>query len=217
MRSIRTALTVTALVTGSLVGLMPGRASACSCLPSNLISTYWSAFNTDVFTGVVRTKRVAPGIIAYKIGITNTYKGCTTPGDSVLVTTSDSGASCGVDLTVGEEYLLTAHADGNGGYSINLCGFNVLASSLTKAQITFLNDRYVCCGKDCHCATGGLVQCFAQPCAVDQCGSYGAMCTDNYCNGCHAEWFNSDAPVCYPCAYDSDCAFGQSCVAGECI
>lgn len=77
-----------------------------------------------------------------------------------------------------------------------------LYSSLTKAEITFLNTREVCCVRGvCKCADGSRpVACKRPPCEYIRppCPE-ATSCNDNFCGGCGAEWFDADgAPVCLP-------------------
>lgn len=186
------------------------RASACSCIAPSVESSYLGA--SDV--GFVDVQyRYVFGDTRYYLGhVVRTFKGCLAEGQRVILTTSASSASCGVELKLGQ-YLINGMAAGRfvgtPVLSISLCSYDRLVSELSEHDRAFLEGRMVCCGDACSCGDGSEpVQCFADPCAVAPPCSEGE-CVANYCGGCQAEFYDSSgAPACQgpiACATDEDC------------
>jgi len=97
---------------------------ACSCAYIGPLEMYKSA--DGVFTGVVTTKTAVDqyGIPFFRVGfrVTGVWKGINT--STVHVSTSSSGASCGVNLLPTEEYLVYAFDYGespSGPWRTHLC------------------------------------------------------------------------------------------------
>jgi eight-cysteine-cluster-containing protein len=89
-------------------------------------------------------------------------------------------------------------------------------AELTNRDQAFLAGREVCCGGECCCANGEQpVQCFAQPCSVAPACEEAAVCVDNYCGGCNAEFYdavgNAVCQASSPCNSDTDCAADRWC------
>jgi eight-cysteine-cluster-containing protein len=194
-------------------------AQACSCLPPTVESSYNRS--SDVIEARVLLS-VPVGNERWSVArVSATYKGCLQPSELVLLTTSSSSASCGVSLQTGVKYLINGSDDGGAiglhRLSIGLCDYNLPAADLTDHDRAFLDGREVCCGDECSCANGEQpVQCFAQPCSVaPACDVEGAVCVDNYCGGCNAEFYDGFGnAVCQApagCSSDADCSADSWC------
>ncbi len=207
-------------VSACIVGATAVEASACSCLPPNLAQSYgWSS---DVISARIVSKIEVGNVYLYRARVIAAYKGCYKRGQTVLLQTANNGAACGVNLEKGSVYLLNGDKGpgslGKTVLKIGLCDYNVLWSSLSKAQRSWLKGRTVCCDDKCWCADGSQpVNCFVDPCEVTDCPM--GDCTANYCGGCNAEFYSSDGVAwCNPCDGDDDCAWGQYCSAdGQCL
>lgn len=194
-------------------------AQACSCLPPTVESSY--NHSSDVIEARVLLSLVIGGERWMVARVGATYKGCLGDGELVLLTTPASSASCGVSLQTGLTYLVNGTSDGDTAgierLSIGLCDYNLPVGELTAQDQAFLDGREVCCGGECICANGELpVQCFAQPCSVaPACDVEGAICVDNYCGGCNAEYYDAfgnavcQAPA--ACSSDADCSADRWC------
>ena len=187
-----------------------GRASACSCVPPTVESSYEHA--SDVAYVDVRRTYTA-GALRYYVGyVARTFKGCLRERQRVILKTPTSSATCGATLGF-ERYLINGQR--SGGFwgtpvlSINLCSYDRPAAELTPQDVAFLNGRTVCCGDACSCADGSQpVQCFVDPCSVAPECSEGE-CVANYCGGCNAEFYDERGErVCEgptACKSDADC------------
>ncbi len=215
------ALWIAPLIVAGLVALAaPQSARACSCVPPDLVFTYNNS--SDVFSGEVLAQAggdsLGLGMIEYTFRVDRSFNGCTRAGQIVTLTTPGSSAACGLLLSVGERYLITAGAATDPGtFSVVSCGYNRRLADLSDADLAFLNSRFACCGDDCACVSGDEVQCFADPCQVTPPCPDGT-CTANYCGGCFAEFYNEiGQAVCTACETGADCSFGQVCSReGQC-
>jgi len=192
-------------------------AEACSCLASTVESSYQNS-------SAVLSARV---LLSFGAGserwslarVSKAYKGCTEPGELVVLSTASSSAACGVSLPTGVPYLINANVEGSvlglPQLRISLCDYNLPLAELSQHDQAFLDTREVCCGDSCACADGSQpVQCFASPCAVTQACAEAASCMDNYCGGCNAEFYDAQGnAACLPaaCATDDDCAGDEWC------
>lgn len=194
-------------------------AQACSCLQPTVESSYNNS--SDVVEARVLLSLPVGSERWMVAKVRATYKGCLDEGELVLLTTPASGASCGVNLPSGGLFLVNGRSDGALAgverLSVNLCDYNLPVAELTAHDRAFLDGRQVCCGDECSCANGELpAQCFAQPCSVaPACDVEGAVCVDNYCGGCNAEFYDAFGyAVCQasePCSSDADCAADRWC------
>jgi hypothetical protein len=215
---VNQSILVAALAASVLLVGVP-KAEACSCLPADIASSYEQA--SDVFTTKILFD-VTIGQTSWYIGrVGFTVKGCLKKGAWVYVKTAASSAACGVTLQKGKTYLLNG-AQVDAGFSVPVvsiasCLVQTAVQNLKKADRKFLLGRYNCCGETCACVDGTQpVNCFADPCSVQSCPS--GKCTANYCGGCNAEFTDQYGfQVCTPCSGDSDCAWQQSCVNGQCL
>lgn len=215
---------------GLAVMLHAGTADACSCLPSSVESSYQSS--SDVVTATPLLGFFTATEQLYLAQVTATFKGCTTQGRLVLLTTPSSSAACGASLELGTEYLINAGRDGSAfglpRLGFNLCGYNLPADDLSAHDREYLAGRSVCCGEECRCADGSdPVACFANPCDVTPACEEAARCEANYCGGCNAEFYDEsgravcgpEAPTAGACSSDTDCfrtgCSGQICAAED--
>jgi hypothetical protein len=199
----------------AVAAAVPADARACSCLPPDLPTSYNNS--SDVMLGNVLGRVAGRDTTYFVFQIRETYKGCTQPGQVVLLSSPAQSAACGIELRPGVSYLITAsHEVSAGQYAIGLCGYNRQVLALTEADWQFLDGRYSCCGDDCHCVNDDEVQCFADPCSVESCEE--GECTANYCGGCFAEFYTElGQAVCTACRSADDCSWGQVCSRdGEC-
>jgi len=214
MSELGRSLSIATLVAGLAWLALAGRTQACTCLPPDLTLLYNQS--SDVFTGEVTGVTRGDYTLGYEFRIARTFQGCSKPGQLVGLFTAASSAPCGVELSLGVEYLITAQRDpGTDRLSISLCGYNRPVGDLTARDLQFLETRRRCCGDECACVAGNPVQCFADPCSVQSCPE--GDCVANFCGGCFAEFYDDlGRAVCTPCESDADCAFGLLCADREC-
>lgn len=112
-------LAAAAILTTSLTTAAAGTAHACSCAPAT--EEQLQARADHIFQGRVLAKTTeAPQKVRYQIQVTEERKGDVP--DDVGVVTYDNGGMCGVDLTVGKDYLIYATGDATDGkVDTNLC------------------------------------------------------------------------------------------------
>lgn len=184
-----------------LVALL-NTAHGCSCAITPFeVAYYRSQQNGTPFSRArVITSTLSGGIRRYGLKVSFVWDNCTrnTPF-SAIAETSDSSAACGVLLTVGKTYILQLKQLGTS--QVNLCGVNILESSLTASQRSFLDTRQLCCKGKCRCANSNIVTCIRAPCdprfESPPCPPESVKCVDNFCGGCIAEWFTSSMlPAC---------------------
>lgn len=108
------------------------------------------------------------GLVDYSVETITVYKGedGTEYGEGVTFDFSTQGnsAACGIDLDVGEEYLLDfwLSAEGSLG-SAGLCGLTRIRSSITDEDMLFLQDPSLC---------------DIDPCVEEPCGEF-QVCADH--------------------------------------
>jgi hypothetical protein len=211
-------LTLAALA-ATLVTVSADVAQACTCLPPTVESSYNGS--DDVVRARVLFALNLGSTIRYFARVEHTYKGCLQEPEFVVLRTPSSSAACGVQLQLGQEYLVFGHAAGSywglTQLAINLCDGNQTFVSLTPEKLSFLDGRMVCCGESCICADGTQpVNCFVDPCEVAPACPDGT-CVANYCGGCNAEfYYESGYAVCEgECQADADCPAGHWCRQAE--
>ena len=193
------------LVSGVLaasIGL-PSVSQACSCLPPSL-SRSWHE-SSDTLRVTLVSERTVGQFHYYEAEVHRPFSGCTQPGDRILLESASNQAACGIRLSVGDEWLVTAsNADSQGRpdvFGVNLCGYNRPWTQLTRPERDFLNARLVVCPGSgvAVCADGTQpVACLVDPCDVAFCGLE-ERCQSNDCGGCTAEFYDAFFdPVCTP-------------------
>ena len=84
-------------------------AYACSCLPPDLERSYQSADQVVH----VRVRAVASRTTSYVVYdavlLEDAFKGCLDTGARIYIRTARSSATCGITLSVGQEYLIHGH------------------------------------------------------------------------------------------------------------
>ncbi len=206
------------LLAGLLIALVANAivvesADACTCLPPDLVRSYNRS--DAVLRVLVRRVRLRDDRVVYRARVITAYKGCIRPGRGVRLMTPAASETCGVELEVGREYLVTGsqlrrHPRILG---ISSCGFNVPFERLSREDLHFLDTRFNCCGGECRCVNSEPVLCFVDPCQLASCPE--AECVSNFCGGCNAEFYDDlGQAVCQPCESDADCSFEQHCGAG---
>lgn len=188
-----------------LIASIPSPATACSCMATSLAGSYSSY--AAVFAATIDSEATVGSSRYYVATVKTGYKGCFRNGERVTLVTHVDGATCGVQLTVGDAYLVTAKTLFVSLYSINLCGYNRPVASLAPAEVKFLDTRFNCGS----CVNSDRVACLVNPCDNVSCPD--GECVANYCGGCNAEFYDKEtgSPVCQPCATQADCGWGQVC------
>jgi hypothetical protein len=198
--------------------LVPSSAHACSCVLPTVESSYDNS--DDVIEARVLLSLPVGDERWLVARVQATFKGCLEERELVLLTTPSSSAACGATLQNGQTYLVNGTSDGSAlgidRLLIGLCGYNPPLTELTPRDQAFLAGREVCCGGECSCANGEQpVQCFAQPCSVAPACAEAAVCVDNYCGGCNAEFRdafgNAVCQASSPCSSDVNCAADHWC------
>lgn len=121
MRKIVPLLAAFALAVG-IVGALPGRSVACSCMPAvTLAEAVERSPELAVFVGTVTGFQpdATTGRGLATIAIEGTFRGPALP--PVIIAQSGSGADCGLPLTAGERRLFTARLDEQGRWSPGIC------------------------------------------------------------------------------------------------
>jgi hypothetical protein len=196
----RGAQLIVASATALAATVAPTPARACSCLEVS-VERSWHQYS-DMFRGIVRAEQIAGSMHHYLVEVRQPYSGCTAPGDIVLVTTPRSSAACGVDLDLGETYVLSATTGPRAPeqYLINLCGYNLPVDAVPRADRAFLQSRPVYCDGSLTCVDDGPpARCFADPCEVAPTCDEAATCESNPCSAipCTAEFYDEGwNPVC---------------------
>eukprot|EP01102_Stenamoeba_stenopodia_P003180 TRINITY_DN13117_c0_g1_i1.p1 TRINITY_DN13117_c0_g1~~TRINITY_DN13117_c0_g1_i1.p1 ORF type:complete len:193 (+),score=17.95 TRINITY_DN13117_c0_g1_i1:113-691(+) len=168
---------------------------SCKCFPPNLYSSY-RVFDTIIIAEIVSGPETNETTNVWSGVVSSVYKGCLSTGEAFRVASSLHSASCGIILQTEQTFLLSGTWDNETDLLwIHTCGYNVLADQLDQNETLFLDDAFNPCTLEC--ATGSVVNCIVEPCSVSQCNVAGAVCSDNYCNGCHAYWWNNNQRVCF--------------------
>jgi hypothetical protein len=125
LRPVAAALFATLVAAGTVL-LVPASAYACSCVTaSDVRHARWAE---AVVVGTVvdahgppwwRLPRSSSDPVTYEVDVDRLFKGAT--GTSAAVRSAGSEASCGIDLEVGDRYLLFAQRDGEGELGVGLC------------------------------------------------------------------------------------------------
>jgi hypothetical protein len=142
-------------------------------------------------------------LVRFRAQVLNVYNGCLKVKKCpIVLETSLDATSCGrpLDDFLGEQFVIsfrTGSTSCKNSYAFGLCDLYVSSDLLTDDDMFLLeNWKNDCLGV---CSTGTEVQCLVAPCETaippNDCDIYGATCTDNYCNGCNALWWNDDGTL----------------------
>lgn len=143
MRTIVPLLAALILAVG-IVGALPGRSVACSCMPAvSFAEAAARSPDLAVFVGTVtglQPDATTGGGLA-TIEVEGTFRGPALP--AAIIARSGNGADCGLILTTGERRLFTARVDEQGTWSPGICDPQALLgtpegdAALAEAEATF--------------------------------------------------------------------------------
>lgn len=156
-------------------------------------------FSGSIFKGKVVKATGLCGTV-YVVRVSENFKGCPLAEKRVKVSVSPCSQAGG--LSVGSSYLFYVTRVSAGSYSVGICDFMPLWSTIRqeKGAIRYLKRRsatMTCAGK---CFDGSLpVFCKTNPCDVSKCLVKGATCVPSYCGGCNAEFYTSDGFLALRC------------------
>jgi len=176
----------------------------CSCI-SLACKCDWHGLHTAVEEDIVIAVDTTDVIektdreITYDVLVLQVFKGknYATAGHNLKVVTASVPEACGQILDVPQTYLLTGSMVDDNTVQIHSCGYNVPFTRISAADEKFLDNLYDTNTNEC--ATGMFEDCFVEPCSVSTCNVNGAVCENNYCNGCNAYWWSNDwTLVCLP-------------------
>lgn len=177
----------------------PPQALACKCMAPDIARSYNSSDHVAKIH-IIGQLFFSPSGHKRFLGLTDeSFKGCLSQGQWVLVDTRSESAACGVDLS-SKTYLLSGSDQGSALgmpiIGVTRCDSNTPWSELSDGSLDFLYTRYNCCGDSCACTDGTQpVNCFVNPCAFSTCGDAEATCASNYCGGCRAEWYDATGAI----------------------
>lgn len=143
MRRIVPLLAALVLAVG-IVGALPGRGVACSCMPAvTLAEAVERSPDLAVFVGTVtgfQPDATTGGGLA-TIEVEGSFRGPALP--PAIIARSGNGADCGLPMSVGERRLFTARVDEQGTWSPGICDPQALLgtpegdAALAEAEATF--------------------------------------------------------------------------------
>ena len=182
----------------TVLAASPSAAQACSCV-APAVDTSWN-WSDGVFHVDVKTKATRGAFDYYLVEVMDVFDGCANVGDTVILKTSVSGATCGTRLSRGEwlvngDFVGVHPTTGLRAYSIGLCDYNVPWASVTADDTDFLFARMGTCDDTGvrYCADGSLpLECLADPCDGASC-ALGGTCIANFCGGCNYEFWDDFA------------------------
>jgi MYXO-CTERM domain-containing protein len=143
MRRIVPFLAALVLAAG-VVGALPGRSLACSCIPPVPIGqAVAQSPELAVFVGTVTALQpdATTGGGLATIEVEGTFRGPALP--PAILARSGNGADCGLPMSVGERRLFTARVDEQGTWSPGICDPQVLLgtpegdAALAEAEAAF--------------------------------------------------------------------------------
>jgi hypothetical protein len=110
------------VVAVGIVGTLPGRSVACSCMPAvTFAEAVAQSPDLAVFVGTVTALQpdatTGGGLATIEVG--GTFRGPALP--PAIIARSGNGADCGLMMTVGERRLFTARVDEQGTWSPGIC------------------------------------------------------------------------------------------------
>jgi hypothetical protein len=143
MRKIVPLLAAFALAVG-IVGALPGRSVACSCMPAvSFAEAVAQSPDLAVFVGTVSALQpdATTGGGLATIEVEGTFRGPALP--AAILARSGNGADCGLPMSVGERRLFTARVDEQGTWAPGICDPQALLgtpegdAALAEAEATF--------------------------------------------------------------------------------
>jgi len=143
MRKIVPLLAAFVLAAG-IVGALPGRSVACSCMPAvSFAEAAAQSPDLTVFVGTVTALQpdATTGGGLATIEVEGTFRGPALP--PAILARSGNGADCGLMMTVGERRLFTARVDEQGTWSPGICDPQALLATpagdaaLAEAEAAF--------------------------------------------------------------------------------
>jgi hypothetical protein len=127
-----------------IVGALPGRSVACSCMPAvSFAEAVAQSPDLAVFVGTVTALQpdATTGGGAATIEVEGTFHGPALP--PAIIARSGNGADCGLPMTVGERRLFTARVDEQGTWAPGICDPQALLgtpegdAALAEAEAAF--------------------------------------------------------------------------------
>jgi hypothetical protein len=143
MRRIVPLLAAFVLAVG-IVGALPGRSVACSCMPAvSFAEAVAQSPELAVFVGTVTALQpdATTGGGLATIEVEGTFRGPALP--PAILARSGNGADCGLPMSVGERRLFTARVDEQGTWAPGICDPQALLgtpegdAALAEAEATF--------------------------------------------------------------------------------
>lgn len=143
MRKIVPLLAAFVLAVG-VVGALPGRSLACSCMPAvSFAEAVTQSPDLAVFVGTVTALQpdAAMGGGLATIAVEGTFRGPALP--PAILAQSGNGGDCGLMMTVGERRLFTARVDERGTWAPGICDPQALLgapegdAALAEAEAAF--------------------------------------------------------------------------------
>ncbi len=175
----------------AFMGLSAAEAEACTCIAPDV--TYSWRTNDHAMLGKAVSVQRAGAYLIYDFVVQATAKSCMSPGTRIQVATPSSSAACGDTLPLRRSLLLfgdTRVIRGQRMVFTSSCSGNMPAVDVTRDEQAYLLSRELTCSGVTQCADGSApLSCFVQPCATSTCSDPTAICEDNYCGGCNAEWY----------------------------
>lgn len=132
------------VVAVGIVGALPGRSVACSCMPAvSFAEAVAQSPDLAVFVGTVTALQpdAATGGGLATIQVEGTFRGPVLP--PAILAQSGNGADCGLMMTVGERRLFTARVDEQGTWAPGICDPQALLgtpegdAALAEAEAAF--------------------------------------------------------------------------------
>lgn len=178
-----------------LLSSLPSLSSACKCIPPNLTDSLYNKPDSTVFAGRIvdeLTTSVGSYDRYFVFKLNRVFKACSAiqAADLIIVSTSFSSASCGLDLIPNTQYIFSAHAatednqDDLPIFSVGSCDYNAewsagVSDEDKRALRLYLNTTQ----SNAHCDSSSKCQTGAD---CDQ--------TSEYCDVSNNKCVTIDAP-----------------------
>jgi len=184
---------------------------SCTCTTTSQLEQYLSdplnypyVAVVKILNKVVNTGQFDDDLLRYRVQVITSIKGCLPNVKCpIILETKNSSGECGrpLDNEFGKLYVISfsnGSTSCKNSYAFGLCDYFALSSDLEGTDDMWLLNNWK---NDCLgvCATGIEIQCVVAPCDTatppDGCDTYQKVCTDNYCNGCNAIWWNDNGTI----------------------